>query len=137
MTHHINDNDVEKEKAHYDQISSLFGAIPGDLYVFFHALDSGIGFFYANYINRYRENFVLDYNLSFVQKELSNHSKVVERLIRFYFPELNKVDVAALVNSRERLFDFVKISDYSDTEKSRLYEFLCPLHLIFKNCSMS
>lgn len=123
LAHHINDNDVEKEKAHYEQIANLFGAIPDDLYVFFHALDNGIGFFYANYISRYSNTFASDYNLSFVQQELSNHSKVVERLIRFYFPELNKVDAAALVNSRERLFDYVKISDYSDTEKSRLYEF--------------
>ena len=123
LAHHINDNDVEKEKAHYEQISNLFGAIPDDLYVFFHALDNGIGFFGLNYINKYQSHFTSDYNLSLVQKELSNHSKVIERLIRFYFPDLHKVDAAALVNSRERLFDFVKISDYSDTEKSRLYEF--------------
>ena len=38
LKHHINKDDVEGEKAHYEQIANLFGEIPDDLYIFFHAL---------------------------------------------------------------------------------------------------
>ena len=123
LAHHINDNNVEKEKAHYEQISGLFGAIPDDLYVFFHALDNGIGFFGLNYINKYQRLFVSDYSLSLIQNELSNYSQVVERVVRFYFPKINKEDAQKLINSKVDLFELVKKSDYSDSEKSRLYEF--------------
>lgn len=133
LQHHINKDDVEGEKAHYEQIAKLFGAIPDDLYVFFHALENGIGFFHFNYISKYKAHFTLDYDFSFVQKELSNYSKVVERLIRFYFPNINKEEAQHLVESREELFELVKRSAYSDTEKSRLYEFfMMPVSYIQK-----
>lgn len=133
LQHHINKDDVESEMAHYEQIAKLFGAIPDDLYVFFHALENGIGFFHFNYISKYKARFSLDYDFAFVQKELSNYSKVVERVIRFYFPDLNKEEAQLLVESREGIFEIVKQSAYSDTEKSRLYEFfMTPVSYIQK-----
>ena len=133
QAHHSLDPEDEDYQKHLEQISAQFGEIPSELYVFFHALDNGRGFFNRNYVNRYSQHFSSDFNLSFVLKELSNYPKVIERLIRFYFHDLEKAEAAELVNDRDRLFDLVKNSDYSDTEKSRLYEFfMSPVSYIQK-----
>ena len=66
LAHHINEQKAEEDKKHYEKIAELFGDISDDLYVFFHALDNGIGFFAVNYISKYRNNFTSNYNLAFL-----------------------------------------------------------------------
>lgn len=123
MENFVDKKNEQKDKDFYQQILKDFAPISDDLYVFFHALANGQCFITYSYFTHYKNNFTTEYNFEFLQKELSNHSVVIERLIRFCFHELTNVEVESCLNSHVKLVELIKKSHYSDTEKSRLYEF--------------
>ena len=119
----VNKKKETEDKEFYQRILKDFSPISDDLYVFFHAQKNGRCFFSYSYFTHYKKQFTSSYNFEFLQKELSNYPELIQRLIRFYFYELTDEDVENCVNSNVTLFEIIKKSDYSDTEKSRLYEF--------------
>lgn len=108
---------------HYRGVSALFNDIPDDLYVFFHAIETGYAFFPSCYFNPYKNYFPTTYNFNFLQKELSDHNKLIHNLIKFYFPEINDETVEECASSLNQVFSLIKDSKYSDGEKNKLYEF--------------
>jgi len=123
MENVVNKSREKEEKEFYQQVLQDFSPISDDLYVFFHALKNGKCFLTYNYFTNYKNQFVENYNFEFLKNELSNYSEVTERLFRFYFHNLSDSEVVACFGSNVKLFEVIKKSDYSDTEKSRLYEF--------------
>ena len=123
MKHFVNKENAEEEKAFYEQVLKDFSPISDDLYVFFHAQQNGRCFLTHSYFTHYKSQFTTDYNFEFLQKELSNYPEVIKRLINFYFYDLTEEEVEACTSSNVELFEVIKRSNYSDTERSRLYEF--------------
>jgi len=112
-----------EDRAFYEQIIKDFSPISDDLYVFFHAQQNGLCFFTYSYFYPYKELFLSNYNASFLQQELSDYPKVIRKVIQYYFHELTEEQTDSCLNSNVMLFEIIKKSDYSDTEKSRFYEF--------------
>lgn len=119
----VNKKREKEDKAFYEQIVKEFAPTSDDLYVFFHALENGQCCITYNYFYAYRELFASTYNMAFLQDQLSDYPEVIKNVMRFYFHDLTTQEMDACINSHATLFDMIKKSDYSDTEKSRLYEF--------------
>ena len=116
--------DLEKEDEEKClQILEQFEPISEDFYVFFHALKNGKCCFSYNYFSPYKELFISNYDMEFLQKELSDHSSVIRKVMEYYFYNLTAEEVDECMRSNVRLFEVIKTSNYSDTEKSRFYEF--------------
>lgn len=123
LEHFVNQKKEKEDKAFYEQIIKDFASDSDDLYIFFHALDNGQCFITRNYFYPYKQKFASDYNFAFLQNELSDYPQVIKKVMRFYFHNLTDEDIESFINSNAKLFDVIKKSDYTDTEKSRLYEF--------------
>lgn len=118
--------DPKKEKEdteYYEQVIKNFDPISDELYVFFHGLKNKQCFMTLNYFYRFKNTFSTNYNISVIQDALSDYSDVVKRVITYYFYQLSAEEVEKCAQSNVQLFKVIKQSKYSDTEKSRLYEF--------------
>ncbi len=114
---------LKSDSEYFLKITKEFGDISDELYVFFHALESERCFFLMHYFSEYQNRFATDYSMGLVQKELSDYPTVIRRMIGFYFPDLQAEKIEKCAMSAGELFEVIKLSDYSDTEKLRLYEF--------------
>lgn len=123
MENFVSSQKKAEQQSFYEQILKDFTPLSDDLYVFFHALKNGKCFLSNQYFGRYKKHFINDYNVAFLQNKLSNYSKVVKRLLNFYFYELSAEEIEEYLVSQEKLFDLIKSSEYSFEEKSHLYEF--------------
>ena len=118
-----NDDRKEQNIKYFNDILDKFGDIPDDLYVFFHAIETERTFLTACYFYPYRNQFSTTYDFKFLQKEISDHSKLVKNLIKFYFHDLDDESVERCATSLNEMFSHIKNSKYSEQEKNRLYEF--------------
>ena len=100
-----------------------FGDISDDLYVFYHAIKNGRCFITTYYINPYKDLFSTDFNFKYFKKLLFDTDELIRNLIRFYLYELSEEDLEECFSSTEKLFAYIKASQYSGEEKSKLYEF--------------
>ena len=119
----LNEGIKESSLTFYKDISSRFGDIPEDLFVFFHALENDRIFLTSFYFAPYKDAFTSDYSFRFLQEKLSDHNKLIRRLIRYYFRDLDGDAVKAYAASPEKIFAMIKQSDYSNEIKIKLYEF--------------
>lgn len=118
-----NDNKKEENVKYFKEIVNRFDDIPNDLYIFFHALETGRAFLPTFYFYPYKDQFATTYNFNYLQKELSNHNKLIRNLIKFYFHDLDDYAVEQCACSLNQMFSAIKNSDYSEEEKNKLYEF--------------
>ena len=118
-----NDNKKEENVKYFKEILNRFDDIPNDLYVFFHTIETGRTFLSSCYFIPYRNNFSKSYNFKFLQKELSDQDKLLRKVIKFYFDELDDDAVEQCATSLNKICYYIKNSDYSDEEKTKLYEF--------------
>ena len=118
-----NDNKKEENVKYFKEILNRFDDIPNDLYVFFHAIETGRAFLPTFYFNPYKNQFPTTYNFKYLQEELSDHNKLIHNLIKFYFYDFDNDAVEQCASSLNQVFSAVKNSDYSEEEKNKLYEF--------------
>ncbi len=118
-----NDNKKEENVKYFKEILNRFDDIPNDLYVFFHALDSGRAFLPTFYFTPYKDQFATTYNFKYLQKELSDHDRLIRNLIRFYFYDFDNETIEECATSLNKICSYIKSSAYSDEEKTKLYEF--------------
>jgi len=118
-----NDSKKEENIKYFNEILSRFDDIPNDLYIFFHAIETGRAFLPSLYFNPYKNEFPTAYNFKYLQEELSDHNKLIRNLIRFYFHDFDSGAVEQCASSLNQMFSAIKKSDYSEEEKNKLYEF--------------
>ena len=124
LLNELNTNGKQSENIEYfDDLLEQFSDIPEDLYLFFHTLEHGRCFLTTQYLYPYKEQFTTTFNFKFFQNELLDKERLIRNLIRFYFCELSEEKLIECINSETAIFLCIKNSNYSDTEKSRLYEF--------------
>ena len=117
-------NKKEENTAYFKELIPKFGEISDDLYVFYHANKNGRCFMTTYYLKPYAEQFTSLFDFKFMQKELSDHRKLIHNLIRFYFCDLSETEIEEYAGSTSKLFSLIKRSNYSYEEKSRLYALL-------------
>ena len=102
---------------------SNFSVTSDDLFVFFHAIKNNRSFFAKYFHHIKRSHFITDYNFAYVLNLLSNRSNVIKNLIKFYFYDLSPEEREVCMADNAALMKVIKASEYSPTEKNRLYEF--------------
>jgi len=114
---------TEEDMEYFSENAKLFDPISDDLYIFFRLVPSERCFFTVNYFNNFAKVFTTEYDLAFVQKQISDHDSFMRNVIKHYFEELDDVQVNECIESKKRLFEIIKKSEYDDKFKSKLYEF--------------
>ena len=117
------ENKREEGAKHFESVLSLFGEIPEDLYVFFLSNENGRAFLPKLLFYPYIDRFATDYNFKFILDAINDSNYVVRELIRFYFFDLDNEEIDECCGSLEKLFDYIKKSEYTSEVKSKLYEF--------------
>ncbi len=113
----------EKDMEYFSEKLKLFDPISDDLYIFFRLAASKRCFFAVNYFHNFASIHTTEYDLAFVQKEISDYDAFIKNVIRHYFEELDSRAVDECIKSKKYLFDIIKKSEYDDKLKSKLYEF--------------
>ena len=126
-----NNKQQAEAQAFFSEILDYFDDIPEDLYLFFHAKEKNICFFTIYYFSPYRDHFTTDYNIKFLQNELTDKERLKRNIIKYYFHDLSDEDIDFCMKSNNMVFSYVKQSKYSSEEKNKLYEFFInPDHYI-------
>ena len=113
----------EAYKKYLKETLQHFGDISDDLYVFYHAIKNGRCFITTYYINPYKDHFSTDFNFKYFKNLLSDTDGMLRNLIRFYLYDLSEEALQECLSSTEKLFSYIKASEYTSEEKSKLYEF--------------
>ena len=120
----LSDREKKNENMKYfTELSGQFGEISDDLYVFYHAIKNGRCFITTYYINPYKDHFSTDFNFKFFKNLLSDTDGMLRNLIQFYLYDLSEEALQECLSSTEKLFSYIKASEYTSEEKSKLYEF--------------
>ena len=117
------DDNKEKNIKYINDIITHFGNISDDLYVFYHAIEPDRVFVTTEYFYPYQSKFDDGYDLEFLQNELTDSEKLIRKMIKFYFHELDGLSLNECISSHKKLVSHIKNSNYSSDEKSKLYEF--------------
>ena len=109
-----------------------FGDFPKDLAIFFKISEGGNSTFICDkYLKSFEKKFVDEYNVDFLQQELSDHNEVIKRMVSFYLDGIGADELEECLNSKEKLFEHIKKSRLSMEEKINLYEFfISPMQYI-------
>lgn len=127
------DKSEEEKASYFDEILKQFEPISDELYIFFHALSNGRCFFTSRYFDRYAERFVTDYDIHLIHEAILDQESLLKNIIEYYFYYLTEDEVSRCMESKRNVYEVIKNSDYSDTEKLRLYElFINPSFYIQK-----
>ena len=124
----------------YKEIQLRFGEIPEDLYVFFHSIGMPNDTFLQRcYLKEYEHDFIKKYNIEYLQQDLADYDQVIKNVICFYFKGINDYELAECLNSKEALFERIKLSKYSTEEKLKLYEFFVnPInYILLLRCTLT
>ena len=123
INHHVNYDTIDDDISFYDGVMYEFSDISEDLFLFFYLRDNGKCFFTTCYYGPYQENFISDYNLSFIQSLLWDEKSIVKKMIKYYFDKINWNELDFYCNSITEMAKLIKNSDYDDRVKSHLYSF--------------
>ena len=88
-----NNKQQAEAQAFFSEILDYFDDIPEDLYLFFHAKEKNICFFTIYYFSPYRDHFTTDYNIKFLQNELTDKERLKRNIIKYYFHDLSDEDI--------------------------------------------
>lgn len=128
-----NKNEYKSKISFFDEVLKIFEPISDELYVFFHALPNGRCFFNTRYFDPYTERFVTDYDIHLINEAILDQESLLKNIIEYYFYYLTEDEVSRCMESKRNVYEVIKNSDYSDTEKLRLYElFINPSFYIQK-----
>lgn len=115
-----------KETEQIDRLNSLlveFSPYSDELLPFFYSKENNLCFMLQYYFLPYKPIFRTTYSLSTVLDALMNHEKVVENMIRFYFPDVTGAQMNECMHSPVLCGRLIKNSEYSSDIKSCLYAF--------------
>ena len=109
----------EAYKKYLKETLQHFSDISDELYVFYHAIKNGRCFITTYYINPYKDHFSTDFNFKYFKNLLSDTDGMIRNLIQFYLYDLSQESLEECFSSTEKLFAYIKASEYSGEEKSK------------------
>lgn len=113
----------EEDMKYFSESFKLFEPISDDLYIFFRGASKKHCFFTSSFFHKYAKVLTTEYDLAFLQREMSNYDSFTQNVIKYYFEGLDDSEVEECMRSKKRLFEIIKGSDYDDKLKAKLYEF--------------
>ncbi|MBE6639326.1 MAG: winged helix-turn-helix transcriptional regulator [Ruminococcaceae bacterium] len=135
-THHLNSdplyNKMDEDKKHIVSLEKEFADIPEELRIFFFLKPNGRCFMTTCYFSGYADIMSTKYSFDFLLQELMDHNELMNRIIVFYFPDIEK-EVGLYRGSLEKLSQLIDNSEYTELIKRKLYSFFVnPQHHIQK-----
>jgi len=110
-------------KKYLKEMLQHFGNISDDLCVFYHAIKHEHCFITTFYMDPYKDQFATNFDFKYFISMLSDTEQLKKNLIRFYLYNLSEESLEECFSSNEKLFSYIKKSEYSGEVKSKLYEF--------------
>lgn len=120
----VNANNSEFDTTFLNQIIQSFSPISDELELFFHLREDGRSFMTIHYFKPYQSYFSTEYNFQYLMQELLDHNRLIEKLIQFYFPQMNPDDITNAKNSIHTMSRHIDSSEYEESIKRKLYSFL-------------
>ncbi len=118
------------DRTKISDIKKHFGNIRQELQIFFAMKQNGRCFMTTCYFSKYAYLMSDKYNFDFMISELENHEQLIDRLITFYFPELEGKE-GEYRGCLDKLSPIIDNSNYSEIVKRKLYSFFVnPQHAI-------
>lgn len=116
---------IESDTAFQNQVLQDFSPISDEIELFFHLKKNSRGFLPTYYFNFYQNHFATDFDFSFLLHELLDHERLIENLIEFYFPDMEREEIR---KSKGSILEMSKRIDtaeeYNEIIKRKLYSFL-------------
>lgn len=132
----INYNKAIEDTEYLKNLSLDIPRLPRELYLFFYLPNGGrhcfiTEYYYAPYLSKL--SFPDEYNLAFVQNELSNYDKVIDNVIKYYFGDLPDEILTKCKSSIKEISKLISASEYSGEVKTSLFSFFIdPVSVIQK-----
>lgn len=124
LTNFINYSKSSEDTGYYNSVLNDFPPISNDLLLFFYLTEDKNNFMSKFFFEPYKEQFSSEsYNISVVQEALSDHERVLENLIKFYFKDIDDNTLLECRTSISAMNKLIKESDYNSDIKSALYSF--------------
>lgn len=124
LTNFINYSKSSEDTGYYNSVLNDFPPISNDLLLFFYLTEDEKNFMSKFFFEPYKEQFSSEsYNISVVQEALSDHERVLENLIKFYFKDIDDNTLLECRTSISAMNKLIKESDYNSDIKSALYSF--------------
>lgn len=131
---YMNYNKSKEDTDFYNRIMYDFTNISDESLLFFYINDSGKSLFGKYYFQECSNDFLSNYNLTFIQRMLLDTQSVAKNVFDHYFPELKKEKIDFDFNSLSpQLGELIKKSKHDEKIKNHLfYFFLNPVFVIEK-----
>ncbi len=124
LTNFINYSKSSEDTGYYKSVLNDFPPISDELSLFFHLTEDKKNFMTKFFFEPYKEQFSSEsYNISVVQDALSDHDRVLENLIKFYFKDIDADTLLECKSSISAINKLIKESNYNGDIKSALYSF--------------
>lgn len=123
LAHDLISGKSETDTDFFKKAVQNFSPFSDDLLLFFHLKKNGRGFMTSCYFSPYQDVFTTDYSFEFLLNKLSDHDRLIEKLIDFYFPDMNHEDILKYKSSIVELGKLIDASDYEELVKCKLYSF--------------
>ena len=127
----INNDKSDDDINFYNGAMYEFSNISNELYLFFYLKGNGKCFFSTYYHEPFKNQFVSEYNLTYIQRLLLDYNNIIKSMLQYYFPDISESEIDFYFNSILNIAKKIDDSDYNDTIKSKLYSFFInPLPII-------
>lgn len=110
------------DRTKISDIKKYFGDILKELEIFFAMKKNGRCFMTTYYFSKYANLMSDKYNFEFLISELENYDQLINRLITFYFPQLEGKE-GEYRGCLEKLSPVIDRSEHSEIIKRKLYSF--------------
>lgn len=123
LEHFVNYDKFEEDTNFYNSTMYEFSEIPEELLLFFYLKENGRCFFSTYYHLPYKDHFISDYNLIYIQNLLLDKKNVVTNILKYYFHHIEESRIDLYYDSITETAKLIDDSDYNDALKSKLYSF--------------
>lgn len=128
-----NPHDLDNDTAFQNQILQDFSPFSDELELFFHLKKNSRGFLPTYYFNPYQNRFSTDFDFNFLLQELMDHDRLIENLIEFYFPDMDREEIRKSKDSIQEMSKRIDTAEeYDELIKRKLYSFLVNPELIIQ-----
>ena len=124
LTNFINYSKSSEDTSYFNLVLNDFPPISDELLLFFYLNEDKKSFMTKFFFEPYKEQFSSEsYNTSVVQEALSDHERVLENLIKFYFEDIDDNTLLECKTSISAINKLIKESNYNGDIKSAVYSF--------------
>ena len=123
LSNYINTNKFDEDINLLNSVMHEYKNISDDLLLFFHLKDHGKCFFSEYYFESEKENFVSDYDFTYIQSLLFDDERIIQDVFEYYFSDVTEFSDRRQIKYISIISELIDKSEYSDNIKLKLYSF--------------